>query len=89
MCSTRENSPAVENEQNNSTLKKGNPQNPENYSPNVNLNHLGKIYEKLILKRAWSMMGDSLPSSHQHGFDPQHGTDTATTTILSTGLLNL
>jgi hypothetical protein len=31
MCSTRENSPAVENEQNNPTFKKGNPQNAENY----------------------------------------------------------
>ena len=29
------------------------------------------------------MMGDSLPSSHQHGFCPQHGTDTATTTIFA------
>ena len=29
------------------------------------------------------MMGDSLPSNHQHGFCPQHGTDTATTTIFA------
>jgi hypothetical protein len=35
----------------------------------------------LILKRVLSMMGYSLPSNHQHGFQPQHGTDTATTTI--------
>ncbi len=83
MCSTRENSPAVENEQNNSTFQKSNPQNPENYRPIANLNHLGKIYEKLILKRVWSMMGDSLPSNHQHGFNTQHGTDTATTTIFA------
>jgi hypothetical protein len=26
------------------------------------------LYEKLFLKKAWSMMGDSLPSNHQHGF---------------------
>jgi hypothetical protein len=45
------------------------------------LKHLGKIYEKLSLKRVWSTMGYSLPSNHQHGFCPQHGTDTATTTI--------
>jgi hypothetical protein len=47
------------------------------------LNHLGKIYEKLILKRVWSMMDDSFPSNHQHGFCPQHGTDTATTRIFA------
>jgi hypothetical protein len=28
-------------------------------------------------------MGDSLPSNHQHGFCPQHGTDTATITIFA------
>jgi hypothetical protein len=31
------------------------------------------------------MIGDSLPSNHQHGFYPQHGTDTATTTIFALG----
>jgi hypothetical protein len=51
--------PAMENEQNNSTF-----QNPENYMQIANLNNLEKIYEKLILKRVWSMMGDSLPSNH-------------------------
>jgi hypothetical protein len=49
MCSTRENSPAVENEQNNSTFQKAIPQNLENYRPIANLNHLGKIYEKLMI----------------------------------------
>jgi hypothetical protein len=77
MCSTRENSPVVENEQNNSTFQKGNPTNPENYRQIANLSHIGKIYEKLIL------MGNSPPSNHQHGFCPQHGTDTATTTIFA------
>jgi hypothetical protein len=57
--------------------------NPQNYRSIANLNHLRKIYEKLILKRVWSMMGDSLSSIHQHGFGPQHGTDTATTTIFA------
>jgi hypothetical protein len=47
------------------------------------LNHLRKIVEKLILKRVWLMMGDSLPSDHQHSFYPQHGTDIATTTIFA------
>jgi hypothetical protein len=51
-------------------FKIGNPQDPENSRPIANLNHLGKIYEKLILKRVWSMMGDSLPSNYQHGFHP-------------------
>ena len=49
----------------------------------ANLNHLGKIYEKLILKKVWAMMGDSLPSNHQHGFRPQHSTETATTSIFA------
>ena len=64
-------------------LKKGDPQQPENYRPISNLNLLGKVYEKLILKRVWALMGDSLPSSHQHGFRPNHSTETATTTIFS------
>ena len=64
-------------------FKKGDPLNPENYRPIANLNHLGKIYEKLILKRVWAMMGDSLPSAHQHGFHPQHGTETATASIFA------
>ena len=64
-------------------FKKGDPLNPENYRPIANLNHLGKIYEKLILKRVWAMMGDSLPSNHQHGFRPQHSTETATTSIFA------
>jgi hypothetical protein len=34
-------------------FKKGNPQNPKNYRSIASFNHLGKIYEKLILKRAW------------------------------------
>ena len=29
------------------------------------------------------MIDDYLPSNHQHGFCPQHGTDTATTTIFA------
>ena len=37
--------------------------------------------EKLILKRVWAMMGDSVPSKHQHGFRPKHNTETATTPI--------
>ena len=49
-------------------FKKGDPLNPQNYRPIANLNNLGKVYEKLILKRVWALMGDSLPSSHQHGF---------------------
>ena len=65
-------------------FKKGDPLNPENYRPIANLNQFGKIYEKLILKRVWSMMGDSLPSSHQHGFRPNHSTETATTSIFAT-----
>ena len=64
-------------------FKKGDPLNAENYRPIANLNHLGKIYEKLILKRVWAMMGDSLPSNHQHGFRPQHSTETATTSIFA------
>ena len=65
-------------------FKKGDPLNPENYRPIANLNNLGKVYEKLILKRVWALMGDSLPSSHQHGFRPQHSTETATTSIFAT-----
>jgi hypothetical protein len=38
---------------------------------------LENFYEKLILKRVWSMMGDSLPSNNQHG------TYTATTTLFA------
>ena len=56
-------------------FKKGDHLNPENYRPIANLNHFGKIYEKLILKRVWTMMGDSLPSNHQHGFRPKHSTE--------------
>ena len=40
-------------------FQKCDPPNPENYRPIANLNHLGKIYEKLILKRVWAMVGDS------------------------------
>ena len=29
------------------------------------------------------MMGDSLPSNRQHGFRPQHSTETATTSIFA------
>ncbi len=43
-------------------LKKGDPQQPENYRPISNLSLLGKLYEKLILKRVWALMGDSLPT---------------------------
>jgi hypothetical protein len=45
MCSTRDNSPAVENEQNKSTF-----QDPENYRPIANWNHFGKM-QNLSLKR--------------------------------------
>jgi hypothetical protein len=52
------------------------------------LNHLEKIYERLILRREWSMMGDSLPSNLPHVFHPQLGTDKATTTIFAAFLTN-
>ena len=61
-------------------LKKGDPQQPENYRPISNFNLLGKVYEKLIPIRVWALMGDSLPSSHQQCFRQNHSTETATTT---------
>jgi hypothetical protein len=44
---------------------------------------LEKIYEKHFLKRVLSMMGESFPSNHQHGFCPQLGTDAAKATIFA------
>ena len=61
MCCTWENSCSVEIIV--MLFKKGDPLNLENYRPIANLNHLSKIYEKLILDRVWAMMGDSLPSN--------------------------
>jgi ABC-type phosphate transport system permease subunit len=49
-----ESSSAVENEKNTSTFQKSDLWDPENYRSIANLNHFGKIYEKLILKRVWS-----------------------------------
>jgi hypothetical protein len=47
-------------------FKIGNPQNPENYRPIANMNHLGKIYEKLILERVWSLKERLLGRSLQN-----------------------
>ena len=65
-------------------FKKGDPLNPKKYRPIANLNNLGKVYGKVILKKVWALMGNSLPSSHQDGFRPQHSTEAAPTSIFAT-----
>jgi hypothetical protein len=81
MSSIREKCPAMKNWQNNFTFQKGDFQKPENCRAIANLNHLRKIYEKLMVKNVWPMMGDFPPSNHLHGFCPQHGKVIAKTTI--------
>ena len=61
-------------------LKKGSPQNIENYRPISNLCSVTKIFEKLILLRLKNLEIDNnvdLTSKSQHGFKQNHSTLTA------------
>jgi len=64
-------------------LKKGSQSNVNNYRPVSNLNSLAKLFELCVLARMECLDLDKLMGRSQHGFRPNHSTNTAVSTVIS------